>query len=75
MANFSERLGYKPMKAIQFEYVSETLRNRIWNLFYMADIQRGGDCLLNAFKKRLPDNLRLRISSWISWDSHLMLPK
>ena len=42
MANFSERLGYKPMKAIQFEYVSETLRNRIWNLFYMADIQRGG---------------------------------
>lgn len=42
MANFSERLGYKPMKAIQFECVSDTLRNRIWNLFYMADIQRGG---------------------------------
>lgn len=42
MANFSERLGYKPMKAIQFESVSETLRNRIWNLFHMADIQRGG---------------------------------
>ena len=42
MANFSERLGYKSMKAIQFECVSDTLRNRIWNLFYMADIQRGG---------------------------------
>lgn len=42
MANFSERLGYKPMKAIQFESVNETLRNRIWNLFYLADIQRGG---------------------------------
>ena len=42
MASFSERLGYKPMKAIQFESVNETLRNRIWNLFYMSDIQRGG---------------------------------
>ena len=42
MANFSERLGYKPIKAIQFESVSDTLRNRIWNLFYMSDIQRGG---------------------------------
>ena len=30
------------MKAIQFESVNETLRNRIWNLFYMSDIQRGG---------------------------------
>ena len=42
MANFSERLGYKPVKVIQFESVNETLRNRIWNLFYLADIQRGG---------------------------------
>lgn len=42
MANFSERLGYKPVKAIQFESVSDALRNRIWNLFYLADIQRGG---------------------------------
>ncbi len=32
MANFSERLGYKPMKAIQFECVSDTLRNRIWKV-------------------------------------------
>lgn len=30
------------MKAIQFESVNETLRNRIWNLFYMSDIQCGG---------------------------------
>jgi len=42
MTNFSERLGYKPVKAIQFECISGVLRNRIWNLFYMADIQRGG---------------------------------
>jgi len=42
MASFSERLGYKTAKAIQFESISNTLRNRIWNLFYMADIQRGG---------------------------------
>ena len=42
MATFSERLGYKPMRAIQLDCVSEALRNRIWNLFYMADIQRGG---------------------------------
>lgn len=42
MANFSERLGYKPIKIIQFESVSDALRNRIWNLFYMSDIQRGG---------------------------------
>lgn len=42
MASFSERLGYKPIEAIQFESVSDTLRNRIWNLFYMSDIQRGG---------------------------------
>lgn len=42
MANFSERLGYKPMKTIQFESVDTALRNRIWNLFYLSDIQRGG---------------------------------
>lgn len=42
MASFSERLGYKPIKTIQFESVNETLRNRIWNLFYLSDIQRGG---------------------------------
>ena len=42
MANFSERLGYKPMKTIQFECVDTALRNRIWNLFYLSDIQRGG---------------------------------
>lgn len=42
MANFSERLGIKPIKAIQLECVSDALRNRIWNLFYLSDIQRGG---------------------------------
>ena len=39
---FSERLGYKPLKTIQYEEVNETLRNRIWNLFYLNDIQAGG---------------------------------
>ena len=42
MAKFSERLGHKPMKTIQFESVDTALRNRIWNLFYLSDIQRGG---------------------------------
>lgn len=42
MLNFSERLGYKPLELVQFESVNDTLRNRIWNLFYLSDIQRGG---------------------------------
>lgn len=42
MGTFSERLGYKPKKMIQFESVSDTLRNRVWNLFYLSDIQKGG---------------------------------
>ena len=42
MASFSERFGYKPIKVIQFESADSTLRNRIWNLFYLSDIQRGG---------------------------------
>lgn len=42
MGTFSERLGYKPKKLIQFESVSDTLRNRVWNLFYLSDIQKGG---------------------------------
>ena len=42
MANFSERFGYKTAKPIQFECADTTLRNRIWNLFYLSDIQRGG---------------------------------
>lgn len=42
MASFSERMGYKPIKAIQFESADECLRNRIWNLFYLSDVQRGG---------------------------------
>lgn len=42
MANFSERFGYKTSKPIQFESADTTLRNRIWNLFYLSDIQRGG---------------------------------
>ena len=39
---FSEKYGYKPEKAIQFENISGTLRNRIWNLFYQSEIIKGG---------------------------------
>lgn len=39
---FSEKYGYKPEKKIQFNEVSQILRNRIWNLFYQEEIQAGG---------------------------------
>lgn len=39
---FSEKYGYKPEKVIQYEEVSDELRNRIWNLFYQYEIKAGG---------------------------------
>lgn len=39
---FSEKYGYKEPKIIQFESVSNELRNRIWNLFYQSEIKDGG---------------------------------
>ncbi len=39
---FSEKFGYKEEKQILHETISDTLRQRIWNLFYMQDIQKGG---------------------------------
>lgn len=39
---FSEKFGYKKEKTIQYETVSEELRNRIWNLFYQSEIKDGG---------------------------------
>lgn len=39
---FSERFGYSEKKTIQFEMISESLRNRIWNLFYLKEIRAGG---------------------------------
>ena len=39
---FSEKYGYKPEKAIQYERISEELRCRIWNLFYQWEIKNGG---------------------------------
>lgn len=39
---FSEKYGYKEEKQILHETVSTTLRQRVWNLFYMQDIQKGG---------------------------------
>jgi len=39
---FSEKYGYKEEKQILHETISDTLRQRIWNLFYMQDIQKGG---------------------------------
>ena len=39
---FSEKFGYKMVKEIQHESVSDSLRVRIWNLFYLSEIQDGG---------------------------------
>lgn len=39
---FSEKYGYKEEKQILHETVSATLRQRVWNLFYMQDIKKGG---------------------------------
>lgn len=39
---FSEKYGYKPKKTIQHECISDELRNRIWNLFYLQEIKAGG---------------------------------
>ena len=39
---FSEKYGYMPEKVIQYEKVSDELRNRIWNLFYQHEIKAGG---------------------------------
>lgn len=39
---FSEKYGYRQVKSIQFEMISENLRNRIWNLFYINEIKSGG---------------------------------
>ncbi len=39
---FSEKYGYKESKIIQYESVSDELRNRIWNLFYQSEIKNGG---------------------------------
>lgn len=35
---FSEKYKYKPEKSIQIECISDSLRNRIWNLFYQQEI-------------------------------------
>lgn len=39
---FSEKYGYKPEKTIQHEWISDELRNRIWNLFRQQEITAGG---------------------------------
>ena len=39
---FSKKYGYESEKTIEFEYVSDELRKRIWNVFYSFDIQDGG---------------------------------
>lgn len=38
---FSEKYGYKEPKEILYEDVSDSLRNRIWNLFYQKEILEG----------------------------------
>lgn len=39
---FSEKFGHKLAKPIQYESISDALRVRIWNLFYLSEIQVGG---------------------------------
>ena len=39
---FSEKYGYREIQKIKPEYVSSTLRTRVWNLFYQNDIIGGG---------------------------------
>lgn len=39
---FSEKYGYSVKKAIQHESIDTSLRNRIWNVFYVNGIQAGG---------------------------------
>jgi hypothetical protein len=34
MTKFSERQGYNPKKALQFESIDDDLRNSIWNLLH-----------------------------------------
>ena len=38
---FSEKYGYKEPKEILYEDVSDSLRNRIWNLFHQKEILEG----------------------------------
>lgn len=39
---FSEKYGYSTKLQIQYECISEKLRQRIWNLFYQEEILDGG---------------------------------
>ena len=39
---FSEKYGYVELKEIQYENISQELRNRIWNLFYQTEIKEDG---------------------------------
>ena len=39
---FSEKYKYKPEQPIQLESMSESLKQRIWNLFYINEIKSGG---------------------------------
>lgn len=39
---FSERYGFRAEKKIMLKTVSDTLRTRIWNLFYINEIKKGG---------------------------------
>lgn len=36
---FSEKYGYKPKKVVLFDDVSQSLRTRVWNLFYQNEIR------------------------------------
>ena len=39
---FSQKYGYEPVTAIQVNDVSDSIRIRIWNVFYYFEVQAGG---------------------------------
>lgn len=41
MSVFSQRYGYSEEQGIQYEYVGERLRNRLWNYFFAAEYDAG----------------------------------
>ncbi len=39
---FSEKNGYRSIREMQMESVSDSLRTRVWNVFYINEIKAGG---------------------------------
>ena len=55
---FSEKYGYKEPKEILYEDVSDSLRNRIWNLFYQKEILEGENDALDLVQDAIYKGLK-----------------